>query len=183
MDFKEGMICPICENAGLINMIKDMDFEYKGSTTKIQNMQALGCGSCGEFFLSKKDEREIERILADHRRRVDGLLTSGEIKEIRCQFDMTQIEFAVALRVGEKNFARYESGAAVQSTTMDNLLRVLKCYPDAINGFYKKGWNAPTIENVYEFEVFRKKKTQKPFVRDLVQFEELATKGEMQCLG
>lgn len=171
MDFKEGMTCPVCEIANLSHVYKDLDFEYKGINTIVPHIGVFECGNCGESFLSKKDEKEVERFLTDSRREIDGLLTSSEIKEIRCQFKMTQVEFAKALRVGEKNFARYETGAATQSSSMDNLLRVLRRYPEAINEFYSEGWTKCTPVNVIEIEVLRKRKVKKPFAQEKVLCE------------
>ena len=71
---------------------------------------------------------------------------------------MTQVEFAKALRVGEKNFARYEAGIAVQSYAMDNLLRVLEKHPETIHAFYSE-WSEPRkLDNVFQIEAYKGKK-------------------------
>ncbi|MDM8515891.1 type II toxin-antitoxin system MqsA family antitoxin [Desulfobacterales bacterium HSG16] len=136
--FREGGTCPICEE-GILSLIhKDIDFTYKGHTLHIQR-QVFTCSSCEESFFQAKDEREIEKLLTDRRRRVDGLLTSDEIRGIRTKFGMTQVNFARYLRVSQKTFARYESGQVTQSYAMDNLLRVLQHYPEAMHLFTQQG--------------------------------------------
>ncbi len=62
----------------------------------------------------------------------DGYLTDLDIKRIRKKLELTQVEMAEKLGVGEKNFARYENLSVRQSKAMDNLLRILDIYPDAI---------------------------------------------------
>jgi len=149
MRFQEGMICPVCEEGKLKASRKSVDFEYKGQKVTIEHARSFECPICGEAFWDEKDERQIERMLTDERRRVDGLLTSGEIKELRESFRMTQVEFARALGVGEKNFARYETGQSIQGRTTDHLLRILKRYPHTFNeivGEEVTGWKSQQIE-------------------------------------
>jgi HTH-type transcriptional regulator / antitoxin MqsA len=142
MKLREGMICPICEAGSLKAVTKDVLFEYRGHVHVVANVHACDCDVCGESLWGDGDEREFERALTDVRRRIDDLLTTVEIRAIRQQFGMTQVEFARALRVGEKNFARYENGQATQGRSTDNLLRILQAYPDALQVIYRdwSGW-------------------------------------------
>lgn len=132
--FREGNTCPVCEEGVLSLCDKDVDFTYKEQTVQIQR-EVLTCSICGESFFQPKDERAIEKMLTDRRRNIDGLLTSEEIRNIRKQFEMTQMEFARSLRVSQKTFARYESGQVTQSYAMDDLLRILQQYPEAMHLF------------------------------------------------
>jgi len=130
--FYNGCICPVCENGVLKLINRDLEFEYNNDKI-ILNREVWECSECKESFLQAKDEREAERILTDHRRKIDGLLTSEEIKRIRKQLNLTQVELAKILRVGEKNFARYETGQTTQGYAMDDLLRILRKYPETID--------------------------------------------------
>lgn len=112
-----------------------IDFEYKGHVTEMKR-DVLKCDVCNEYFFQPKDERELDRILADERRKVDGLLTTQEIKAIRNRFGMTQVQFSKFLRLGEKTFARYENADGHQNVAIDNLLRVLNEFPEAISVFH-----------------------------------------------
>jgi len=142
MKLVNGMICPVCEAGHLKAVRKDVPFEYKGHRHVVANVRAYECELCGESLWDDHDEKKVERSLTDIRREIDGLLTSDEIREIRQSFGMTQVQFAEALKVGEKNFARYESGQATQGRSTDNLLRILREYPNAIQAIYKDwtGW-------------------------------------------
>ncbi len=143
MKFHHGMTCPVCEVGTLKLEREDMEFDYKGRRTVLRDQEVFKCHECDESFLDQKNERHVEKCLADERRRIDGLLSSDEIRTIRKQFAMTQTEFAATLRVVEKTFARYESGQSTQSYAMDNLLRILWKYPFTIESIKQ-----PSLEDV-----------------------------------
>lgn len=125
--------CPICGEGPMVKREKDEVFSYKGQSKIIPNYPVHECDICGEELVEAADSKRFEKVLTDFRRSVDGLLTSDEIKEIRKSFGYTQKSFAKFLEVGEKNFARYERGAAAQSRSMDHLLRILRECPFTIN--------------------------------------------------
>lgn len=131
MGIYEGAPCPVCEKSKLMLVKKTTEFSYKGRKKVIENY-LLACDVCGESFFQPKDERNLDKMLQDERRKIDGLLTSEEIKKIRSKFRLTQIAFAKRLGLSDKVFARYESGQSNQSMAVDDLLRVLDAYPDAI---------------------------------------------------
>lgn len=131
MKLTNGTLCPICESGKLSAIQKDIDFNYKGHI-RFFNKTVFACPECEEEFLESADQKQIDKKLTDFRRGIDGLLTSNEIKQIRKKFGYTQVDFAKLLKVGEKNFARYESGQATQSRSMDSLLRILNHSPASI---------------------------------------------------
>ena len=133
MSLKDGMECPICEVGTLKRITRDETFNYKGKEIVVPNCTIYYCENCRDGLYEKKEEKRIEKILTDERRKIDGLLTSEEIKRIRTSFGYTQVQFARLLGVGEKNFARYEAGQSVQSKSMDLLLRLIERIPEAID--------------------------------------------------
>ena len=80
--------------------------------------------------MSNPKEKLKDKIRSE--RSAAGFLTDEEIKEIRKKLGLTQKQMAETLGVGEKNFARYENLSVRQSRAMDNLLRILDAYPEAI---------------------------------------------------
>jgi len=129
---QEGMLCPVCDE-GLLGLPQEkIEFTYKNHITEVES-DTLNCSVCGESFVVSPSERELEKILTDERRKVDGLLTSDEIRTIRLSLGFTQVDFAKTLGVGKKNFARYENGQATQGRSMDNLLRILKEHPEMLD--------------------------------------------------
>lgn len=122
----------MCEVGTLSLVERDLKFEYKGNNV-VLNREVWECSDCKESFFQAKDEPEVERILTDRRRKVDGLLVSEEITRIREQLNVTIAEFAEVLRIPEKNVAYYESGQDTQSYELDDVFRILREYPEAIN--------------------------------------------------
>ncbi len=155
MKLHEGIVCPVCEMGNLSKAQKDIEFEYKGNIINF-NRSVCSCPECGEEFLDSSDQKKIDKELTDFRRRIDGLLTSSEIRQIREKFGYTQVEFAKILKVGEKNFARYECGQATQSRSMDSLLKVLNHSPvsiEVIGGkFCRKKWRRDGITSEVNLE-------------------------------
>ncbi|MBW1649566.1 MAG: type II toxin-antitoxin system MqsA family antitoxin [Deltaproteobacteria bacterium] len=133
MNVYNKMLCSVCESGQIESCIQDLPFEYKGKKTVLPDQIIFKCPECAETFISPENERNIDKYLIDERRKIDGLLTSDEIKAIRKQYGMTQTAFAKMLRVAAKTFARYENGQVAQSYAMDNLLRILRKFPDAIS--------------------------------------------------
>lgn len=78
-----------------------------------------------------KKQKRIELSVA-------GFLTDEDIRKIRKKLGLTQKEMAEKLGVGLKTFARYENLSIRQSRAMDNLLRILDVYPNAINVLQEK---------------------------------------------
>lgn len=128
----DGMICPVCGEGHLRKIVQDETFEYKGQAIVVPSIESFVCDSCGDGVYNKEVSRGLEKCLADERRKIDGMLTSGQIREIRTALGYTQVEFARVLNVGEKNFARYESGASTQEKGMDLFLRTLVRDPSNI---------------------------------------------------
>lgn len=131
-------ICPMCGESSLEKREQEEVFTYKGYKKSIPNYPVLVCDACGEELVDASDSKKFEKVRTDFRRKVDGLLTSDEIKSLRINLGYTQKKFAEILKVGEKNFARYENGSSTQSRTMDNLLRVLREFPFTLKAFYQE---------------------------------------------
>ena len=120
--------CPKC-GSSLVKHAKKEIINYKGKSHIIESI-TLKCGNCKNEIDPNADERLKEKIRFE--RTVDGYLTDEDIRRIRKKLGLSQEEMAIRLGVGLKNFARYENLAVRQSKAMDNLLRVLDVYPDAI---------------------------------------------------
>ncbi len=157
MEYAAGDLCPVCESGKLEENVKNLDFEYKERKSIVENITCFDCPVCGESYTNRKESRAIEKFLTDERRREDGLLVSNEIKSIRKKLAVTQVQFARAFRVGEKNFARYENGQTTQGAAMDCLLRVLREHPEAFKLFHDN-WSDVGEQKVYQFKFYYKRK-------------------------
>lgn len=131
MMYKNGDICPICGTGRLKVKRKPEIFEYKGQTLTLE-LTVYSCDVCGEAFFDNEEMKKHQKTIKDFQRRVDGLLTSEEIKRIREKYGLSQRELARILGVAEKSIAKYEAGFVAQSKAMDNLLRVIGEFPDVL---------------------------------------------------
>lgn len=84
----------------------------------------LVCENCGALLSSHEVERENEIIVYDSYKKIVGLLTSIEIKNIRKKRKWSQRQLAKFLDIGEKDITRYENGA-IQTRSIDNMIRLV----------------------------------------------------------
>lgn len=124
--------CQICgsENTEVVSGTEI--FEYKGHKIEVPGYTKIVCHNCGEDVADPESVEKSMPVLRDAQRTIDGFLTSKEIRKIRKALNMSQDEISVILGGGEKAFARYETGKVLQSKSMDNLLRILREYPEVI---------------------------------------------------
>lgn len=122
---KSGDVCPVCGSGILQNKIITETFEYKGNKLSLDNYAVLECNKCSDGIVETETLKRTEKISRDFKHKIDGLLTSAEIKEIREKFEMNQEEFANILGVARVTLNRYENGRETQSKTVDTLIRIL----------------------------------------------------------
>ena len=110
--------CPICgeialtERAGTYNFVPPPNIP--GGPIVIANAKWEECTSCKEQILSS----ELEQSLENERYKRLGLLTPKEILQIRKRVGLSQIEMAQILDIGEKTYARWESGHSLHNKSM-----------------------------------------------------------------
>jgi len=142
MNIQDKFICPVCGQGCVYKHLKQEEFEYKGHKLNLDNYPVFECEACGEDFVTARDAKGFDKQVTEFHRDVDGLLKPDEIRSIRETLGYNQTEFARLLKVGAKNFARYETGISPQSRYLDWLLRILKEHPetiDVIAGRHHKG--------------------------------------------
>ncbi len=101
-----------------------------GRRKAVVQVERYRCAKCGEELYTP-DQADVAQIAAaDEFRRQDGLLTPGEIKQIRAKYELTQSELEHLLGVGPKTVVRWERGTVFQNQATDKLLRVLAEVPE-----------------------------------------------------
>lgn len=155
MNIQDGMTCPVCSHGHVYKHYKQEEFEYKEQKLILENYPVLQCDTCSEEFVSAEDAKRFDKQVTNFHREVDELLKPKEIRDIRRSLGYNQTEFARLLKVGTKNFARYETGISPQSRYLDWLLRILKEYPETIRVIDDEHYK----EKSYRFasEISRKK--------------------------
>lgn len=116
--------CPECDTmtAYTVRSVKK-DISVRGTIVSVTIKDAI-CSNCGSSIWVKEVEKENDIIIYDEYKRINGLLTSGQVKEIRRKRKMTQTEMARFLDIGLKDIARYENGS-IQSKSIDNMIRLM----------------------------------------------------------
>lgn len=116
--------CGNCEAFHEANEIKEArEYTIKGAKIKAE-ITILTCYHCGEEIYDKDNEIKNDIIMFDEYKKINGLLTSKDIIDIRDKYHLSQSALSKLLGFGEKTITRYENGA-IQDRAHDNLLRVL----------------------------------------------------------
>jgi putative zinc finger/helix-turn-helix YgiT family protein len=118
--------CPICGVGELRRVTDDYKTVFSDELGRERELTVRGvtreeCSYCGEVFLDEDATQKIESARLQAMRR----LTPIEIKRFRERLKKTQTEMARFLGLGEKTYARWESGAYIQNVASDRYLRLL----------------------------------------------------------
>lgn len=122
--------CPNCGSC-LVRYTEREEVGTRGSKTVYRDNVSYRCEKC-KTEADPDVEADPSKIRKRKQLREEGFLTDIDIKGIRRKLGLTQEEMGTKLRVGVKNFARYESLRGHQGKSMDDLLRILDAYPEAI---------------------------------------------------
>ena len=105
-----------------VSLVKEK-IEVRGVFVNVQ-IYKCSCKDCGEEVYVYEYEKKNDLIVFDAYKKQVGLLTSEQIKAIRKKRDMSQVDLAKFLGIGEKDIARYESGS-IQNRSIDNMIRLV----------------------------------------------------------
>lgn len=110
--------------------IKEVEKEYDVKGTKVNvTIQEVYCRECGnKLFIYRIERRNQIKVFDEYKKKV-GLLTSEDIVRIRKKYHLTQEELAKIIRCGDKNIARYESGA-IQDQSINLLIKMVDEHPE-----------------------------------------------------
>jgi putative zinc finger/helix-turn-helix YgiT family protein len=129
--------CPECGSDRVRTEWVDDRFPFTadGQTTELSYRVPLRiCGNCESQYL----DDEAETIQDDTARRHLGLLTTGELREIREPYG-TQTEFGVLSGIGVASLSRWETGASFQTKAFDNLMFLLR-FPENGERLRERSW-------------------------------------------
>jgi putative zinc finger/helix-turn-helix YgiT family protein len=115
------MNCPMCKKENITERVIKHTPELKGENLTIYSNGYL-CDECDFTWTSDEQMAELRHKAADEYRRIHGLLTSQDIKQMRSSLEMSQDEFAQYVGVGITSIKRYES-YQIQDLFIDRLIR------------------------------------------------------------
>ncbi|MCU4138898.1 MAG: DNA-binding transcriptional regulator YiaG [Thermodesulfobacteria bacterium] len=82
MMYENGDRYPICGSGTIKVERKPEIFEYKGQSLTLE-LTVYSCNVFGGEFFDNEEMKKHQKTIKDFQRRVDGLLTSEKIKQIR----------------------------------------------------------------------------------------------------
>jgi HTH-type transcriptional regulator/antitoxin MqsA len=129
--------CFACDSEA-IELVRDrVDFAIGRRSTPVV-VERFRCGNCGESFYTPTQAHAAQLAAANEMRRQDNLLLPTEIVAIRKKYRFTQAQLEQLLGVGPKTVVRWEGGTVFQSRAIDDLLRVLDEFPQAVDFLAKR---------------------------------------------
>lgn len=129
MNNKQEMLCPLCEEGQLMQIVYADNFRHGDGMVLVQGLEGCECPACGGKPVLADQIRRNQVRVADARRAADGLLVSSEIRGLREYFGISQQEAALLFGGGANAFSKYERGEVFQSVAMDRLLRLVLANP------------------------------------------------------
>ncbi|MCP4701742.1 MAG: type II toxin-antitoxin system MqsA family antitoxin [Gammaproteobacteria bacterium] len=121
---KDKKLCPVCGEGKLSMRQTKTELEYCGKQATLPILFAE-CDVCGSEIARDEESRANKRTVLRFHKQVSGLLSGGEIRAIREQYNLTQT-LAAKLLGGPTAFSKYENDDAMHSEAMDNLLRLMR---------------------------------------------------------
>ncbi|WOX04717.1 type II toxin-antitoxin system MqsA family antitoxin [Microbulbifer pacificus] len=131
-------MCPICGEGHLTEQVELEATEYKGEHGSTA-LHYLLCDVCGSEQAGAKEVRKNKRAVIAFKKKVDGLLSSSEIRELRKNFNISQSDAAKIFGGGPVAFSKYESDDVMQSESMDKLLRLALSVPGVFEALRDQG--------------------------------------------
>jgi HTH-type transcriptional regulator / antitoxin MqsA len=123
--------CLACGGGPLERATKKMSFKYLGAVFTYDQPGAW-CQECGEAFLEKSDKEATDLLLADFQARIEGRLTTTDIRRIRKKLGLTQKQAGEMIGGGANAFSRYETGKSYPTRGTENFLRLLDRHPELL---------------------------------------------------
>lgn len=116
------MHCGFCGKDDLRGVTETEHFEYRGRPLEVGGYTYSVCAACGEEVVTPEQMKLNQRLVADAKRRVDGFLTSTEIRQLREQLGLSQVDAGKVFGGGPNAFYKYENGEVMQSQALDRLM-------------------------------------------------------------
>lgn len=131
MHEKQNIQCPACDKGSLREARGSEDLSYNGKSFVLSDFVFSICDNCGTEIVLPEQAHQNDRLIREEHRRIDGLLTAEEIRELRAVLKLTQQDASSLFGGGANAFSKYERSEVIQSVAMDRLLRIVATVPGA----------------------------------------------------
>jgi len=120
--------CPVCgAEAHLTREVRPITI--LGRSVAVED-EFYRCSRCGEEVYRPGMMDAVMRRATAKIREEGGLLTPGQVREIRRKYALTHPEFERLLGVGANTVVRWERGTVPQGSAADSLLRLIDTFPE-----------------------------------------------------
>jgi HTH-type transcriptional regulator/antitoxin MqsA len=126
-----SLLCPACGEGTLSLKIESHTVEHAGQRGEVP-LRISTCNACGSELATAEDALANKRAMIAFQKQAEGLLTGEAVRQWRKQYGLSQQQAAVLLGGGKVGFSRYENDDIIQSTAMDNLLRLCQQDPSVL---------------------------------------------------
>lgn len=113
--------CLICGTGYLTEKITHELITYKGQEFNAP-IHYSTCNICGDQANAAQTRKNKRTVIA-FKKQVDGLLSGAEIRKIRIDLNLNQLDAAARFGGGPVAFSKYENDDIMQSKAMDHHLR------------------------------------------------------------
>ncbi len=152
--------CPLCEKTHKIKVCEEETKALiKNKPVEYREIYYLCPESNEEFYPEEIIDENLTKA-RDAYKKLNGLLTSSEIKEIRDYYGFNQKEFSNLFGWGDITVQRYEN-KAIQDETYDEVLRRAKKDPVYLYGELKKHKDKFSDGRFKDLEYFLKDEVKK----------------------
>jgi putative zinc finger/helix-turn-helix YgiT family protein len=152
--------CPICEKEHKVKVFEEKTVALiKNKSVEYKEIFYICPETNEEFYPEKIMDENLTRA-RDAYKRLNGLLTSIEIKEIRDYYGLNQRELSNVFGWGDITVQRYES-KQIQDETYDKVLRRAKEDPLFVYNELKKHKDKFTNDRFKDLEFFLKNEIKK----------------------
>lgn len=110
----------------------DLRTRVNGKVVRVADATHLRCPACHGIALRSDDLRRLEETAIGIYRKRAGLLSADEIRALRDQLGLTQVDLAHLLGLGPNTLSRWESGQYAQQAALDLLLRMIRDLPGSV---------------------------------------------------
>ena len=131
----ENKYCSECEHLTRFEEIKLVE-KVKVKNSLIENEHTYyKCNQCGELFEPFDDPDYNARLDFEKYKKLNGLLSSNEIKEIRLEYSLTLRQMADLIGISYSTLSEIENGS-IQSKLLNSMLTVMED-PFSVRALYK----------------------------------------------
>ncbi len=124
MTTKTKHLCPMCEEGELIFKTISEEYIYKKQKYTVKGIETTECPICDDEITLPEQIKHNEALIIEAKRKLEGFLSSNEIKGLRKKLNLTQEQAAKIFGGGVNAFSKYERNEVIQSSVMDKLMRV-----------------------------------------------------------